>query len=144
MALNRAALESGIAEVCTAPAGDAAGCAQQWADAMGEYASAIVPVSPAVAGAVATLAGSLAAAFSSPAAAPGMESAFKAFAATVGAGMAGFVPTPPPSPVGFASLFGQPPPATGAAAASSMANLIDAWMRTGTATPPGGSPIPWS
>lgn len=145
MALNRASLESGIVEVCTAPADSAGGCAQQWAEAMGEYAAAVVPASPAVAGAVAALAGSLAGAFASPAAAAGMEQAFATFAATVGAGMAGFVPTPPPTPVGFASQFAQPPPLTGSAAASSMANLIDAWFRKGTATPvAGGAPISWS
>lgn len=74
-----------------------------------------------------------------------MEAAFAAFAATVGSGMTGFVATPPPSPVGFATQFALPPPATHAEAGEAIASLVDTWLKTGTATPSGGgSPSPWS
>jgi hypothetical protein len=64
-----------------------------------------------------------------------MESAFTAFAAAVGLGMAGWTPVPPPGPVGFAGQFAQdPPPATHAAAAGVIADLIDAWFTSGSAT----------
>jgi hypothetical protein len=74
-----------------------------------------------------------------------MESAFLTFATTVGAGMTGYTPTPPPAPVGFAAHFSAPHPESHAEAAASIAPLIDTWLRTGTATPlPSGTPIPWS
>jgi hypothetical protein len=67
------------------------------------------------------------------------------FAATVGGGMAGFVAVPPPAPVGFGDQFAQPHPATHAEAASAITTIVDAWMRTGTATPTaGGPPVNWS
>ncbi len=146
MALNLAALTSGIQSVCADPADSAGGCAQAWADAMGDYAATVVPPSTTVVLAKQALAAALAGAFASPTAAPGMESAFATFAVSVGAGMApAFVAAPPPSPVGFASLFAQPPPATHAAAAAALAARVQAWMVTATATPAaGGAPIPWS
>jgi hypothetical protein len=75
-----------------------------------------------------------------------MDAAFQAFGAAVGLGMApAFVAVPPPAPVGFASLFAKPYQTSAAAAAAHLTPAIDAWMRTGTATPAiGGSPIPWS
>ena len=75
-----------------------------------------------------------------------MESAFSTFAVTVGGGMAGFVPTPPPAPVGFASQFAGPKPATAAAASSAIASLIDTWMKTGLSTlvAPPNTVVPWS
>lgn len=75
-----------------------------------------------------------------------MESAFAAFAVTVGGGMAGYAPTPPPAPVGFAPQFAGAKPATASAAASAIASLIHAWMQTGIATliAPPNTPQPWS
>lgn len=75
-----------------------------------------------------------------------MESAFATFAVTVGGGMAGYAPTPPPSPVGFASQFGGPKPETAAAAASAIASLIDTWMKTGLSTliAPPNTVVPWT
>jgi hypothetical protein len=75
-----------------------------------------------------------------------MESAFAAFAVTVGGGMVGFTPTPPAAPVGFASQFGGPKPATAADAASQIASLIDTWMRSGIGTliAPPNTPTPWT
>jgi heme/copper-type cytochrome/quinol oxidase subunit 1 len=98
-----------------------------------------------VAAAAATLEGALATAFAASAAAPGMESAFAAFAATVGTGMApAFVATPPAGQVGFATQF-LAQPATHALAAAAISGLIDTWMKTGSATPSGGgAPVPWT
>jgi hypothetical protein len=92
------------------------------------------------------LEGQLAAAFASPNAIPDMESAFAAFAAAVGLGMAGWTPTPPAGPVGFAGQFGGPAPETHGAAAGAIASIIDTWMRTGSATlvAPPFTVAPWS
>lgn len=146
MPLDPGALSSGIEEVASDPPPTSAECAQAWADAVGDFAAGVVPPSTAVSAAVTTLAGALATAFASPAAAAGMESAFTAFGATVGGGMApAFVATPPPGPVGFATLFAAGHPATHAAAAAGISGIIDTWMRTGTAVPSGGgASAPWS
>lgn len=146
MALDDGGLESALEAICEAPPATAAECAQAWADAMEAYASGIVPASTTVSAAAATLAGALTTAFGSPAAAPGMESAFAAFATTVGSGMVGYVPTPPPAPVGFATQFAGPKPETHADAASAIAGLIHAWMTTGIATlaAPPNTPLTWS
>lgn len=146
MAVNPASLASTLAGNFAAPGASVAECAGQWADAMVSYASAVVPPSLTVAAAGSALRGALAAAFATPGgAAPGMESGFLAFAATVGAGMApAFVGAPPPAPVGFASLVGGLIP-THAAAAAVVAGKIQAWFLTGTATPSvGGPPVPWT
>lgn len=110
------------------------------------YAAAIIPASTTISAAASTLSGALNTAFATEAAAAAMESAFAAFAVTVGGGMApAFVATPPPAPVGFATLLVPPFPETHEAGATAMKNAIDAWMKTGTATPSGGgSPVPWS
>jgi len=145
MPLDLPALTSGLNDVASSPPPTAAGCAASWASAARDHALGVAPASSTVAAAAAALAASLAAAFDSDDAAPGMETAFAAFAATIGGGMAGFVPTPPPGPVGFAAQFSGPKPATHAAAAGAVATLIDTWMRTGTATPSGGgAPVAWS
>jgi hypothetical protein len=144
MPLNSAALQSGILAVCSSPGPSVAACAQQWADAMGNYASGVIPPSLTVDAAKSALVGALTSAFATFAP-PAMETAFAAFAATVGAGMApGFVATPPPRPVGFAALAAPPAPLSHADAAARTATLIDTWMRSATATPAaGGSPSPW-
>jgi hypothetical protein len=146
MPLNPSALSSGLQSTFADPPPTAAGCAQGWADAVQSWCSSIVPASAGVAGAVATLQGALAGAFAGTDAASALESAFSAFAVTVGGGMAGYVPTPPPGPVGFATQFAGPKPATHADAASMIANLIDVWMRTGIGTliAPPGTIVPWS
>jgi hypothetical protein len=135
MPLSLPALSSGLADGFARPAADAAGCAAQWADAVKSHATAIVPASATVEAAAAALEGQLAEAFSAPSAISGMESAFAAFAAAVGGGMAGWTPVPPPGPVGFAAHFAQdPPPATHSDAAGEVASLVDTWMKTGSAT----------
>jgi len=146
MPLAVPALQSALEQLAAHPPATSAQCAQAWANAMQSYAAGIVPASVTVAAASATLAGALTSAFGAPAAAPGMESAFAAFAVTVGGGMAGFVPTLPAGPVGFAAQFSGPKPATHVAAAQALANRIHTWMSTGVATlaVPPNTPVPWS
>lgn len=149
MPLDAAGLNGGITSIATdPPQGGPSAAAQAWADAMKDYASGIVPASTTVDAAAATLSGALATAFSSPAAAPGMESAFAAFAGTVGGGMAaaGFAPTPPASPVGFASQFAGPKPASHDDAGAQISALIDKWMKTGFGTliSPPNTVVPWT
>lgn len=145
MTLAAAALQSALQSIAANPPATVAGCATAWANAMQTYATPVVPPSTTVSAAAATLQSALVTAFSSPAAAPGMEAAFTAFATTVGAGMApAFVATPPPGPVGFAAQFATFP-ATHALAAQQLRTLINVWMKTGTATPSGGgAPVNWS
>jgi len=144
MPLDPSGLSSDLEGLASSPPDTVAGCAAAWADAMEGYAAAVIPASTTVSTARDALESALVTAFGSVAA-PGMETAFAAFATTVGAGMApAFVATPPPGPVGFASQFLSFPP-THAAAAAAVSGIIDAWMRTGTATPSGGgAPVGWS
>lgn len=148
MPLVASTLQSQLESLFAAPPPNASGCAQGWANAMQAYAAGIVPPSTTVSGAAATLASALTAPFGAPNAGAAMETAFAAFALTVGGGMAaaGFAATPPPSPVGFAALFSGPKPATHADAAQQIATAIDTWMRTGIATliAPPNTPQPWA
>lgn len=144
MALDLGALESGLEEVAADPPATHALCAKAWASAVGEYAKSVVPASSSVEAAVAALEARLATAFATTNAAGEMEIAMAVFALGVASGMAGFAPTPPPGLVGFAAQFATHPE-THADAAEAVAELIDTWMRTGTATPSGGgAPISWS
>jgi hypothetical protein len=122
--------------------------AQAWADAVQAWAVGIIPPSTTVTAACATLSTSLASIFAvhaTPYAGPAMDAAFAAFALTVGGGMAGYVPVPPVAPLGLSSPFAtnQPDHAT---AATAVAALVDAWMRTGVSTlvAPPNTPVPWS
>lgn len=147
MPLVVSTLSSALASNFAAPAADAAGCGQQWADAVQAYAAAVVPPSTTVAAAAATLAGALGSAFASPSAIGPMETAFAAFGATVASGMApAFTGVPPAGPVGFASVFGGALPETHGEAASNVASAIDAWMKSGSATlvAPPNTTAPWS
>ncbi len=123
-------------------------CAQAWADAAAAWASGIVPVSTAVSAAKAPLAAALDAAFGAPDPAStisGIESAFAAFAASVGGGMAGYAPTPPPGPVGFAVLLTSPS-ATRQEGVAKVAAALTAWMSTGVGAlvAPPNTAVPWS
>lgn len=145
MPLLPAGLSSDLEALAADPPDTAAGCAQAWADAMETYAAGIVPASTTVSAAAAALAAALTGAFEARPAAALLETAFLTFATTVGGGMAGFTPTPPPGPVGFVALFAGPNATTHAAGAAAMSGIIDTWMRTGTATPSGGGPaVAWS
>lgn len=123
-----------------------AACAAAWAAAIEAWASAVVPASTAVTAAVAALETALNAAFGNPAAAAAMETAFATFGAAVGVGMApAFTAVPPPAPVGFAAVFAMAHPATRQEGVDRVADALDLWMKTGTATPSGGgSPANWS
>lgn len=146
MPLAAAGLQADLETLFGSGPDTAAQAAQEWADAVQAYFAGVIPSSLTVAAAATTLAGALTSAFSaSSGAAAAMESAFSAFAATVGGGMApAFVATPPPGPVGFSSLLSTNQ-ATQAAAAQAWASAIDTWAKTGTATPSaGGSPVNWS
>lgn len=148
MALSKASLKSALEAFfgnLPSPCTHAA-CAQEWADALEDYASDVVPPSSAAAAAGAALQAALAAAFATPAAAAAMDAAFQTFATTLGAGMApAFVATPPATPVGWPTLMLPPFETTHAGAAQKMADAIDAWMKTGTAVPSGGgAAAPWS
>lgn len=146
MPLVASALETSLEALSDSPGATIADCAQLWANAVQAYAAPVFPPSLTVAAAGTALAGQLTAAFAQPSAIPTMETAFTAFALSVGGGMAPtFIAVPPPAPVGFAQLFAEPYPETHAAAAQKVSAAIDVWMRTGTATPAiGGPPVPWS
>jgi hypothetical protein len=147
MPLIVAGLQSDLESLFTNPPNNVAACAQQWANAIGAYASGIIPPSTTVTAAQAALQSALAGAFVSPAAAPVMDAAFTAFAAQVGLGMApAFSGVPPVAPVGFATLFAPPNPQTKAEAAARFASTIDAWFHTGIATlvAPPNTPQPWA
>lgn len=144
MALDLAALEEGLESVASNPPATHAACAKAWAEALGEYAEGIVPASTTVEVAVEILEEQLVAAFQTTNAAPRMEIAMGLFAFALATGMAGFEPALPPVAVGFSDQFSTKPE-THAQAAEEVANLIDTWMRTGTATPTGGgTPVNWS
>lgn len=146
MPLDPDGLASALADIAANPPETSAGCAQAWADAMRDYASGVVPASATVSSAASALSSALATAFGSPLAAPGMETAFAAFAGTIASGMTGFVGTPPPGPVNFATQFALPMPTTHAAAGAALAGIIHSWMTTGTATAaaPGSVPQNWA
>jgi hypothetical protein len=146
MPLIASVLEVELGTMFAAPPATYLDCAHAWADAVRTYAAAIVPSSTTVSAAANALASSLAAAFALPSAVAGMEAAFAAFAAAVGFGMTGYVPTPPPAAVGFATQFAGPAPATSAAAAQQLAALVHAWLTTGTSTlaVPPNTLVPWS
>ena len=149
MPLDPSALEDGLAaltgENSPASQADAAGA---WADAVEAWAEGIVPASTTVSAAAATLEAALLPAFqgTDPATfAAALETAFAAFAVTVGGGMAGYTPTPPAGPVGFAALIATIQPSIEAFAAA-WTQAIDTWMRTGFSTlnAPPGTVVPWS
>ena len=159
MPLDPSGLESDLASFFAAPPllmdgedvdlpGSRTACAQAWADAIESYATVIVPASTAVAGAAITFRLLLVSLFASAttvsAAASGFDTAMASFAAELGTGMTGFTATPPPAPLGSSSLLSTTQ-ATHGAAAAAWKTKIDAWMKTGTATPiPSGTTVNWS
>lgn len=146
MPLNPSGLQSSLESLFASPPMMAAQCAQAWADAAGSYGAGIIPASTTVSAAAAALAAALQSAFGSAPAAPAFDAAFMSFAVTVAAGMLPtFAGIPPPAPLGIATLLVSPQP-THAAAAAAFAALIDAWMKTGTATlvAPPNTLVPWS
>lgn len=146
MPLDTSGLHDTLADIFAHSPASAADAAHAWAQAMETYAAGVIPPSTTVSTAVAALEPQLLAAFVSPAAPPLLEVALQAFAALVGTGMApAFIAVPPPAPVGFAELGAPPFPETQAAAVAAWTTKIDAWMRTGSATPSlGGPAVPWT
>jgi hypothetical protein len=151
MPLNAAALKSGIEAVARSPGATPADCAAAWAAAIVSYFSAVVPASTTVAATQATLTTALAGAFTQPT--PGMvfnqmESALLAAALTIGGGMTGvgFAGVAPAGLVGFAQVFAAPYAETHAAAAQKIADAIDTWAKTGTATmtSPPATTVTWT
>lgn len=131
MPLDLAALKDELENCFADPPATAADCAQAWADAIESWCSSIVPASTTVTAAAGALATSLTTAFAGTDAAAAMETAFAAFAAAVGGGMAGYTATAPPGPVGFATQF-DTKPETHADAAEQIGDLIHDWMTTGS------------
>jgi hypothetical protein len=129
--------------------------ANLWADAMADYAADVTQGGSGAATGRNPLQAALEAAFAIVAPTPvavaaAMELAFAAFAMAIGTGMASTTPisftaTPPAGPVGFEALFAEPQSAE--ASATALSNAIDAWMKTGTATPntpPGAGSTIWT
>lgn len=120
-------------------------CAQRWSEAVAQYAQSIIPPSTTVNQAKQAFATS----FSSinPNANNGnqvFQTSFAQFAVVLGSGMVGWVATPPPfplniSPVSIIGLSG----GSGTDCAEALAQLIDAWFRTGIAVNSNGT-INWS
>jgi hypothetical protein len=146
MSLDSAALQDALLSLFSAPPATALECAAAWADAMRAHATGIVPPSTTVDAACSTLEGALAAAFATPAAAALVDAAFAAFALALGLGMAPlYTATPPPAILGIGTLLATSQP-THDAAATAFGALIDAWLRTGTATlvAPPNTVVPWT
>lgn len=131
MPLAKTKLKDDLEALFSNPPFNEASDAERWGDAMGEYAAAVAPPCGTVPAAAAALTAALAG-FGVPGAGVAkLEAAFAAFAVSVAAGMPPPA-TPPPPPVGFANLMsGQIGSAS--VAAQQLADLIDTWMRTGTA-----------
>lgn len=148
MPITAVTMKTQLAAVAQHPKDTALQSAQAWADAIAAGFAGIVPPSAGVVSGKAALAAGFATAFASPSAAPGMELAMKTYALTIGLGMlaSNFTATPPPGPVGFATLFAPPYAQDFDSAALKLANAIVAWATTGIAisitTPPVTSP--WS
>lgn len=147
MTLNAGALQSDLESLMSSPGESSADCAALWAGAFGSYASGITPPSTTVTAAQSALESALASAFASGDAGAAMDSAFSAAAATIATGMAPtYTGVPPVAPIGWVAQFAEPYPDTHAAAAAKYAPVIDAWMKTGTATlnSPPNTVVPWS
>ena len=125
---------------------DTLAVANAWGEAVDIYAKAVIPASTAVGAKEAFIAVMV------PASAPGawliaFPLACTAYAVALGAGMLpAFVAVPPPAPLVIASAIALGlAKGSGEDWAKEMANLINLWMKTGTATPSGGGPpVPWS
>jgi hypothetical protein len=150
MPLIQSNLENALASFFDDPPETAALCAENWADAMRDYALPIVPPSTTAAAAALALSAALTPIFetslSPSVTAIGMETAWLAFATSLGSGMApGWVSTPPPGLIGFLALFSAPPPSTAQEAASNFSNAIHIWMSTGIAVnSTSGASVNWS
>lgn len=134
MSLNVATLTAQLTALFTSPPSDIAGCAAAWANAMEDYATAIVPASITVTLAASALESNLITTFAdngSPSMIALLEANFALFADGVALGMIGYTAVSPPGLVGFGTIGNQ---TSWGDAASAWVTKIDDWMRTGTAT----------
>ena len=155
MALIPTGLQDDIVNILTSPSGD---LPLMWSEAIGGFTSTIIPpILPTLLDAAeALLKTSLIPALERPTSeSPDLASAvwnasMATFAAAVGAGMMASTPgayvamIPPPVP--FFTVVFETLVETDSAdvAAADMAIKIYAWFMTGTITPTGASPIPWT
>ena len=149
MPLDKAKLQSALAELARHPGASTADCSGQWATAIADYMIDVQPsATAAVRAAQEPLRAALQAAFAlstAQAVATAMDGALMEYAVAVALGMAtsGFTGAAPPSPLGFAALFEPPFAATHELAAGRFADAIDDWARTGSATSAAGSTQGW-
>lgn len=103
MAVDPTGLRADLLSLFQAPPLTIALCATDWADAMGSYAAAVVPVSTTVAAAQAVLDVDVAAALalSGAAVAIALDAAYLTFAGAVFGGMVGGSPAAPAGPPGW-------------------------------------------
>ncbi len=133
MALVKSTLAAALKNIADNPPTSHAQAASQWANAIVSYASSVTPPSTTVSTGQSALQGVFTTAFASNDAAPSMETAMADFGATIAGGMAPFVAVPPVGSIGFAGLWSGTTDDT-QAAADELAEAIDDWMKTGTAT----------
>lgn len=126
MAVDAAQLEADLLAFFEDPPLPIPDCAADWATIMGDYAAPVVPASTAVAAAAATLETAIASALALPVAAPAMDAAFIAFAATIFGGMPPMSP-PAPAVISWAAALAVPA-ATHAQGADNFATFLDTWF----------------
>jgi len=118
--------------------------AANWADAVDQYASLVVPVSTTSAAAKSAMVSAILGGLGTPGSFfPAFIAGFTAYALSLGGGMtgAGFVGTPPPLPIDFTTFLALPLDGPLSTKISVMASTIDTWFRTGTAVPSGGGAV---
>jgi hypothetical protein len=142
MPLDPDTAKTTLGAMFAAPPATEAAAAAEWANALEDLTTGIVPPSTTVAAAKVTFQAALVGFGLPGAAAAVLEAALVTFAATVGDGMsATHTDTPPIAPVGL--LF--PTESDAQNAADAIIDILDTWFKTGTATPnAGGSPVNWS
>lgn len=120
--------------------------ANNWGNALQQYASGIIPPSATLAAAV-TAFKNLMATMNTSNGLVVFPQAFTTFALTLSTGMQpAFTATPPPAPISLTPVFSIPlQDGTNSTRISTMASIIDAWMRTGIAiNNASGVSVPWS
>lgn len=146
MPINGPGMKSALQTGFSSGATTYAAAANSWGDAVQTGTASIIPASTTVAAAATTLKTALAAAFAASNAVPGMVTAFTAFAVTVAAGQLPlYTGVPPASPIDFASIFSSPRDSH-SDAAQAVSDLIETWLKTGSATlvAPPNTVVPWS
>ena len=146
MALDKSQLATALQQIAENPPATHAAAAAAGSDAIATYAGDVIPATTTAASGAALLLSAFLSAFQSPDASLGMESGVLAYGATVGLGMLpAYAAVAPVAPVGFAALFAGIS-GNAAAAAQNVADSIDIWIKTGTATlvAPPNTPVVWS